>query len=68
MPDAFCEDRRRYASLLNRTHEEEIIQPEDEREGATDEDVLPHPAPAVEMHAVHFDSLHAGANAAALHH
>jgi hypothetical protein len=54
--------------VLNCTHEKVIIQPENEGERATNEDVLHHPAPAVEIHAVHLHSLHAQANAAALHH
>jgi hypothetical protein len=56
------------ASLLNRAHEQEIIQPEDERERATNEDVLHHSAPAVEIHAVHLHSLHGRVNAPGLHH
>ena len=47
------------ALVLNRIHEEEIIQPENERERATNQDVLLHPAPAMEIHAIHQHSLHA---------
>jgi len=46
-------------NLLNRTYEEEIIQPEDERQHATNEDVLHYFAPAIGIHPVHLHSLHA---------
>jgi hypothetical protein len=50
-------------SVLNCTHEKEIIQAENERERATHEDVLQPPAPALKVYAVHLHSLHAGAKA-----
>jgi hypothetical protein len=53
----------RQQSVLNRTHEKEIIQAKDERERATHEDVLHSPAPALKVYAVHLHSLHARAKA-----
>jgi hypothetical protein len=49
--------------VLNRAHEKEIIQAEDERERAAHKEVLHSPAPALNVHAVHLHSLHARANA-----
>jgi hypothetical protein len=71
MPDVLqrSSTRAHHSSLLlNCAHEEVIIQPEDERERATNQEVLHPSAPAVEVHAVHFDSLHGRVNAAELHH